>query len=68
MVWNSIKMAAIPVVVAASVLGTAVVAQQGRDAGQAQGGSVQQVAPSNRLLRPKALIRFRLQIRSNLGS
>gem|GEM_PF-5123525 len=46
MVWNSIKMAAIPVVVAASVLGTAVVAQQGRDAGQAQGGSVQQVAPS----------------------
>jgi len=46
MVWHSIKIAAIPVVVAASVLGTAVLAQQGRDARLAPGGSIPQVAPS----------------------
>jgi hypothetical protein len=46
MIWNSVKVATIPAVVAASILGTAVLAQQGRDAGQAPGGSGPQVAPS----------------------
>jgi len=49
MVWNSIKMAAIPVVVAASVLGTAVLAQQGRDVSQAPGGAGSQVPASKGL-------------------
>ncbi len=42
MMWNSLKITAIPALIAASVLGTAVLAQQGRDAGQAPGGSVPQ--------------------------
>ncbi len=46
MIWNSLKITAIPALIAASVLGTAVLAQQGRDAGQAPGGSVPQVVSS----------------------
>lgn len=48
MIWNNVKITAIPALIAASVLGTAVLAQQGRDAGQGQnsGGASAQTAPS----------------------
>ncbi len=47
MIWNSVKTTAIPALIAASVLGTAVLAQQGRDAGRAPGGAGPQAAPSS---------------------
>jgi hypothetical protein len=46
MIWNSVKTAAIPALIAASVLGTAVLAKQGRDSGRAPGGAGSQAAPS----------------------
>jgi RNA polymerase sigma factor (sigma-70 family) len=45
MIWNSVKTTAIPALIAASVLGTAVLAQQGRDSGRAPGGAGSQAAP-----------------------
>ena len=44
--WNSVKVTALPALIAGSVLGTAVLAQQGRDAGRAKAEAGLQAAPS----------------------